>query len=256
MQLSFLRLWFPSALVFSVLYHCDRSLCFNARAVAQKQWQMLENWRSHGFLKMRFVMQMSFLGLCFSSIIVFSETHDCIRRLCFNARAAVRNEREVLEEHQFFSKCVYQITEFSEVVIFNLSCVLRIQWIKQNYMFERTSGCTETTESPWETQEATFYQNEIYHVTKFSEIVIFKCPSVLRIVLLWQESVFLTHEWWPRNNGKYLKNWRSQFFSKRDLPCKWVFWSCEFSGVPVFSETHEFNKSLCFTLQAGAQKQR
>ena len=147
MQLSFLRLWFPIALVFSVLYHCDRSLCFNARAVAQKQWQMLENWRSHGFLKMRFVMQMSFLGLCFSSIIVFSETHDCIRRLCFNARAAVRNEREVLEEHQFFSKCVYQITEFSEVVIFNLSCVLRIQWIKQNYMFERTSGCTETMAS-------------------------------------------------------------------------------------------------------------
>ena len=105
-------------------------------------------------------------------------------------------------------------------------------------------------------KKATFYQNEIYHATKFSEIVIFKCPSVLRIVLLWQESVFLTHEWWPRNNGKYLKNWRSQFFSKRDLPCTWVFWSCEFSGVPVFSETHEFNKSLCFTLQAVAQKQR
>ena len=198
----------------------------------------------------------SVLGLCFSSILVFSETHDCIRRLCFNARAAVRNEWEVLEENQFFSKCVYQITEFSEVVIFKWSCVLRISWIKQNYMFERTSGCTETTASAWETQEATFYQNEIYHATKFSEIVIFKCPSVLRIVLLWQESVFLTHEWWPRNNGKYLKNWRSQFFSKRDLPCKWVFWSCEFSGVPVFSETHEFNKSLCFTLQAGAQKQR
>ena len=33
-------------------------------------------------------------------------------------------------------------------------------------------------------KKATFYQNEIYHATKFSEIVIFKCPSVLRIVLL------------------------------------------------------------------------
>ena len=68
----------------------------------------------------------SVLGLCFSSILVFLETHDCIRRLCFNARAAVRNEREVLEENHFFSNCVYQITEFSEVVIFKLSCVLRI----------------------------------------------------------------------------------------------------------------------------------
>ena len=60
----------------------------------------------------------SVMGLCLSSILVFSETHDCIRRLCFNARAAVRNEWEVLEENQFFSKCVYQITEFSEVEIF------------------------------------------------------------------------------------------------------------------------------------------
>ena len=89
----------------------------------------------------------SVLGLCFSSILVFLETHDCIRRLCFNARAAVRNEREVLEENQFFSKCVYQITEFSEVVIFKLSCVLRIPWFKHNSMFERTSGFKETTAS-------------------------------------------------------------------------------------------------------------
>jgi hypothetical protein len=34
------------------------------------------------------------------------------------------------------------------------------------------------------------------------------------------------------------------------------FSSCEFLGVSVFSETHEFNTSLCFALQARAQKQR
>ena len=45
-------------------------------------------------------------------------------------------------------------------------------------------------------------------------------------------------------------------FSKWDLSCKSVFWGCEFSGVLVFSETHAFNRSLCFTLQAVAQKQR
>ena len=176
------------------------------------------------------------LELFLSSILVFSETHDCIRRLCFNARAAVRNEWEVLEENQFFSKCVYQIIEFSEVVIFKWSCVLQISWIKQNYMFERTSGCTETTESPWETQEATFYQNEIYHITKFSEIVIFKCPSVLRIVLLWQESVFLTHEWWPRNNGKYLKNLEKSFF---------FFFQNEIYHANGFSEVVSFRVFQC-----------
>ena len=42
MQLSFLSLCFSGVLVFSVLYYCDRSLCFNARAVAQKKWQMLD----------------------------------------------------------------------------------------------------------------------------------------------------------------------------------------------------------------------
>ena len=45
-------------------------------------------------------------------------------------------------------------------------------------------------------------------------------------------------------------------FSKWDLSCKSVFWGCEFSGVLVFSETQDFNRSLCFTLQAVAQKQR
>ena len=33
-------------------------------------------------------------------------------------------------------------------------------------------------------KKATFYQNEIYHANKFSEIVIFKCSSILRIVSL------------------------------------------------------------------------
>ena len=43
-------------------------------------------------------MQISFLRFCFSSILMFSEAHDFIRRLCFNTRAAVRKEQEVLEE--------------------------------------------------------------------------------------------------------------------------------------------------------------
>ena len=129
-------------------------------------------------------MQMSFLGLCFSSIIVFSETHDCIRRLCFNARTAVRNEREVLEEHQFFSKCVYQTTEFSEVVIFNLSCVSECNELNRIICLNARAVARRQRQVLEKPKKATFYQNEIYHATKFSEIVIFKCPSVLRIVLL------------------------------------------------------------------------
>ena len=78
-------------------------------------------------------------------------------------------------------------------------------------------------------KKATFYQNEIYHATKFSEIVIFKCPSVLRIVLLWQESVFLTHEWWSRNNGKYLKNLEKSCFSQNE-----IYHAHEFSEVVSF----------------------
>ena len=57
-------------------------------------------------------------------------------------------------------------------------------------MFERTSGYTETKASAWELKKVAFPQNEIYHATDFSEIVIFKCPSVLRSVLVWQKSLF------------------------------------------------------------------
>ena len=39
-------------------------------------------------------------------------------------------------------------------------------------------------------KKVTFSQDEIYHATEFSEIVIFKCPSVLRIAFLRQKSMF------------------------------------------------------------------
>ena len=98
----------------------------NACKLKKSQFSQNEIFHANEFSGVVLFKYSSVLGLCFSSILVFSETHDCIRRRCFNARAAVRNEWEVLEANQFFSKCVYQITEFSEVVIFKLSCVLRI----------------------------------------------------------------------------------------------------------------------------------
>ena len=85
MQLRFLRLWFSSVLVFSVLYYCDKSPCFNTRAVAQNQWQMLEKLEKLGFSQNEI---MSFRRFCFSGVPVFSETHDVNRSLCFSLQAA------------------------------------------------------------------------------------------------------------------------------------------------------------------------
>ena len=45
-------------------------------------------------------------------------------------------------------------------------------------------------------------------------------------------------------------------FSQKEMYHANGFSEVEFSGVPVFSETHEFNRSLFFTLQAVAKKQR
>lgn len=96
MKLSFMSLCFSGVLVFSVLYYIDIIICFTARAVAQNEWKILEWIKKWVFLKIILVMQMSFLRLCFLSVLVFSITHDFIRRLCFNARVAVWNERQCL----------------------------------------------------------------------------------------------------------------------------------------------------------------
>ena len=55
----------------------------------------------------------------------------------------------------------------TEVLVFNARAVAR----KQRPVLEKL-------------EKVTFSQNEIYHTTAFSKIAIFKCPSVLRIVLL------------------------------------------------------------------------
>ena len=54
MQMSFLRLWFSSVLVFFLLYDFDRSLCFHIRAVAQKQRQMFVKLKKVSFSENEF----------------------------------------------------------------------------------------------------------------------------------------------------------------------------------------------------------
>ena len=54
------------------------------------------NKRRSVFLKMRFIMQVSFLRLWFSRYPVFSESPDSCRSLCFNTRAVVQKQRQML----------------------------------------------------------------------------------------------------------------------------------------------------------------
>ena len=100
MQPSFQRLGVSGHPVFSELHDFNRSVCFNARAVARKQRQVLEKLKKtiNLFFEMRFNMQPSFLRLGFSGFPVFCELHDFNGSLCFNARAVARKQRQVLEK--------------------------------------------------------------------------------------------------------------------------------------------------------------
>ena len=69
--------------------------------------------------------------------------------------------------------------------------------------------------------------------------------------------MFLTHEWWSRNNGKYLKNLEKLGFSQNE-----IYHANGFSEVVSFRVFQCSRKRMSlikvyfFTLQAVAQKQR
>ena len=74
-------------------------------------------------------MQLSFLSLCFSGVLVFSVLYYCDRSLCFNARAVAQkkmaNARLAEEVSLFFSQNeIFHANEFSEVLLFKYSNVL------------------------------------------------------------------------------------------------------------------------------------
>jgi len=124
--------------VFSECHHFIKIQYSNERAAVLKQRQVLDKIKKSFFLKMRFIMQLIFLILCFSGVRVFSVFHEFSRSPYLKSRKVTQKQRQVLEK----------------------------------------------------LKKVTFSQNKIYHATTFSDIVIFKCPSVLRIVLLKQKSMF------------------------------------------------------------------
>ena len=72
-------------------------------------------------------MQMSFLRCCFSSVLVFSKTHDFNRSPCFNVQAVAQKQRQMLEElKKIISRNeIYHANELSEVLLLKCSSVLR-----------------------------------------------------------------------------------------------------------------------------------
>ena len=101
-----------------------------------------------------------------------------------------------------------------------------------------------------------YFQNEFQHANEFSEVVIFKCSSVLLIVWFRQKSMFSHTSGCPETTANARKAEESQFSTKWVLSCKWVFWGVAFSNVLVFSKTHDLNRSPCFNVQAVAPMQR
>ena len=95
-------------------------------------------------------------------------------------------------------------------------------------------------------------KNEMHHTTEFSEVVIFKCSCVLRNA---QKFMFLIAEPLSRNNDNLLSNWRNSFFLKPRFMIQPCFLRLWFSSYLMFSELHEFNRSLSFKTRSVARKQ-
>ena len=73
--------------------------------------------------------------------------------------------------------------------------------------------------------------------------------------LILAEVYVLTHEPLPRNNGKCSRNNRRSVFLKMGFIMQVNFLRLWSSRYPVFSESHDSNRSLCFNTWAAAQKQ-
>ena len=134
MHLSFLKLLFKCSRFLRKAHTSMFQSTSGCPETATTSW----NTEKFFFSQNEFIMQPSFLRFWFSSYPVFSEFHGFNRILCSNARAVAQKQRQVLEK----------------------------------------------------LNKVTFSQNEIYHATKFSELVLFRCPSIFCIVLLWQKSMF------------------------------------------------------------------
>ena len=70
-------------------------------------------------------MQMSFLRLCSSSVVVFSETQDFNKRLCFTLQAVAQKQWQLLEKLKKVSFLKIRFIMQSEVEIYKCSSVLR-----------------------------------------------------------------------------------------------------------------------------------
>ena len=76
--------------MFSETHEFNRSLCFTRQAVAQKQRQILVKLKKDIFLKMRFIIQLSFVRLRFPIVLVFSEKHGFSNIPCVNVRTVAK----------------------------------------------------------------------------------------------------------------------------------------------------------------------
>ena len=78
--------------MFSEFHGLNRILCSNARAVAQKQRQVLEKLNKVTFSQNEIYPATEFSGVVFSGVLVFSVLYYRDKSLCFNARAVAQQE--------------------------------------------------------------------------------------------------------------------------------------------------------------------
>ena len=116
---------------------------------------------------------------------MFSETHAFSRSPCLNVQAVAHKQGQMpekLKKVSFPQNEIYHTTLLSEVATFKFLSVLPVAF------FNRSLCCRVQAVAQKQQQMLTklkngeeqhFSQNQIYHATEFSELVIFKCSSVL-----------------------------------------------------------------------------
>ena len=58
--------------------------------------------KKDSFLKIRFIMQLNYVVLRFSIVLVFSEKHGFSNIVCVNARAVAKKQRKMFEQIKKF----------------------------------------------------------------------------------------------------------------------------------------------------------
>ena len=122
---------------------------------------------------------------------MFSELHDFNRSIGFNARAVARKQRQVLQKlkkfvHLFIYLFSFQnefqhATKVSEVGSFSSTSVLRIALFEISLCFYTRVVARKQRQVLANLENFSFSKNESYHANGFSEVLIFKCSSVLLI---------------------------------------------------------------------------